>query len=148
MSFTNTSPCVFPTRSSEQALGSNPISCVAPAQHGDNFALDMATSTVAFGKVASNFMYFSNLVFRWKLPTQKAKKRFQKTGVRIAAEFRPVSLAKFYTKVEGCYRWAVTKVCFFKNKRYKMIYVFRHRSCDDGRTVLRLAGRNAGRQRV
>jgi len=51
LSFTNTSPCVFPTRSSEQALGSNPISCVAPALHGDTFALDMATSTVAFGKV-------------------------------------------------------------------------------------------------
>ncbi|KAI6240212.1 hypothetical protein M3Y99_00478400 [Aphelenchoides fujianensis] len=51
MSFTNTSPCVFPNRSAEQALGSNPISCVAPALDGDNFALDMATSTVAFGKV-------------------------------------------------------------------------------------------------
>ncbi|KAI6217629.1 hypothetical protein M3Y95_01209600 [Aphelenchoides besseyi] len=51
MSFTNTSPCVYPNRSSEQALGSNPICCVAPAENGDNFALDMATSTVAFGKV-------------------------------------------------------------------------------------------------
>ncbi|KAI6181555.1 hypothetical protein M3Y98_00841500 [Aphelenchoides besseyi] len=46
MSFTNTSPCVYPNRSSEQALGSNPICCVAPAENGDNFALDMATSTV------------------------------------------------------------------------------------------------------
>ncbi|CAD5207061.1 unnamed protein product [Bursaphelenchus okinawaensis] len=51
MSFTNTSPCVYPNRSREQALGSNPICCVAPAKNEDNFALDMASTTVAFGKV-------------------------------------------------------------------------------------------------
>ncbi|CAD5212063.1 unnamed protein product [Bursaphelenchus xylophilus] len=51
MSFTNTSPCVYPNRAKEQALGSNPICCVAPAKNGDNFALDMASTTVAFGKV-------------------------------------------------------------------------------------------------
>ena len=49
--FTNTSPTTFPTRSSQKALGTNPISMVAPAEEGDRFALDMATSTVAFGKI-------------------------------------------------------------------------------------------------
>uniref|UniRef100_A0AC34FW10 Malate dehydrogenase n=1 Tax=Panagrolaimus sp. ES5 TaxID=591445 RepID=A0AC34FW10_9BILA len=49
--FTNTSPTTFPTRSAQKALGTNPISIVAPAEGGDRFALDMATSTVAFGKV-------------------------------------------------------------------------------------------------
>ncbi|KAH7727737.1 Protein F36A2.3 [Aphelenchoides avenae] len=51
MSFTNTSPCVFPNRSSEMGIGSNPISLFAKADGTDEFALDMATSTVAFGKV-------------------------------------------------------------------------------------------------
>lgn len=51
MAFTNTSPCLFPTRSSKKALGSNPISFLAPGENGDSFALDMATSTVAYGKV-------------------------------------------------------------------------------------------------
>jgi LDH2 family malate/lactate/ureidoglycolate dehydrogenase len=50
---TNTSPLVFPTRSAEHALGTNPISCIAPALNGDDFALDMATSAVALGKVSS-----------------------------------------------------------------------------------------------
>uniref|UniRef100_A0AC35GK14 Malate dehydrogenase n=1 Tax=Panagrolaimus sp. PS1159 TaxID=55785 RepID=A0AC35GK14_9BILA len=49
--FTNTSPTTFPTRSSQKALGTNPISIVAPAKGNDRFALDMATSTVAFGKI-------------------------------------------------------------------------------------------------
>ena len=32
-------------------IGTNPISCAAPGIDGDAFVLDMATSTVAFGKV-------------------------------------------------------------------------------------------------
>uniref|UniRef100_A0AC35FWS7 Malate dehydrogenase n=1 Tax=Panagrolaimus sp. PS1159 TaxID=55785 RepID=A0AC35FWS7_9BILA len=48
---TNTSPLVFPTRSSQKALGTNPLACVAPAENGDHFALDMAISTVSLGKV-------------------------------------------------------------------------------------------------
>lgn len=51
MAFTNTSPCVFPTRSSEKSLGSNPICMAAPGKHGDSFFLDMASTTVAYGKV-------------------------------------------------------------------------------------------------
>lgn len=52
MAFTNTSPLMFPNRSAQVGLGTNPISVIAPAQRpGDNFALDMATTTVALGKV-------------------------------------------------------------------------------------------------
>ena len=32
-------------------LGSNPISCAAPGLEEDEFVLDMATTTVAYGKV-------------------------------------------------------------------------------------------------
>ena len=33
-------------------MGTNPIACCAPAADGDSFALDMATSTCALGKVS------------------------------------------------------------------------------------------------
>lgn len=53
MAFTNTSPLMFPNRSAQVGLGTNPISVVAPAERpGDSFALDMATTTVALGKVS------------------------------------------------------------------------------------------------
>uniref|UniRef100_W6NF54 Malate L-lactate dehydrogenase domain containing protein n=3 Tax=Haemonchus contortus TaxID=6289 RepID=W6NF54_HAECO len=51
MAFTNTSPCVFPTNSAEKSLGSNPICLAAPAANGDSFFLDMASTTVAYGKI-------------------------------------------------------------------------------------------------
>ncbi|KAL0967870.1 hypothetical protein UPYG_G00258720 [Umbra pygmaea] len=51
MSFTNTSPLVVPTRAKECTLGTNPISVAAPANNGDSFVLDMATSAVALGKI-------------------------------------------------------------------------------------------------
>ncbi|KAJ8249086.1 hypothetical protein GJAV_G00231030 [Gymnothorax javanicus] len=51
MSFTNTSPLVVPTRAKKCTLGTNPISVAAPANDGDSFVLDMATSAVALGKV-------------------------------------------------------------------------------------------------
>lgn len=51
MSFTNTSPLCFPTRSNTRSLGTNPITVAAPGKDNDNFVLDMATTTVAFGKV-------------------------------------------------------------------------------------------------
>ncbi|XP_033646222.1 uncharacterized oxidoreductase YjmC-like isoform X2 [Asterias rubens] len=56
MSFTNTSPVVVPTRARKPLIGTNPISMAAPAERGDSFVLDMATSTVAFGKVQLNSM--------------------------------------------------------------------------------------------
>ncbi|XP_071494760.1 uncharacterized oxidoreductase YjmC-like [Diadema antillarum] len=54
MSFTNTSPLVVPTRARKPMFGTNPISCGAPAQNGDGYVLDMATSTVALGKIELN----------------------------------------------------------------------------------------------
>eukprot|EP01012_Entosiphon_sulcatum_P008735 TRINITY_DN14791_c0_g1_i1.p1 TRINITY_DN14791_c0_g1~~TRINITY_DN14791_c0_g1_i1.p1 ORF type:complete len:369 (-),score=44.07 TRINITY_DN14791_c0_g1_i1:9-1091(-) len=51
MAFTNTSPVVVPTRSRQPALGTNPISFIAPVHDQPPFALDMATPTVALGKV-------------------------------------------------------------------------------------------------
>ena len=46
LAFTNTSPMVVPTRSKTPGLGTNPISFFA-----NDFNLDMATSTVALGKI-------------------------------------------------------------------------------------------------
>lgn len=51
MSFTNTSPVVYPTRSSHAALGTNPLALGANGTGGDSYLLDMATTTVAIGKV-------------------------------------------------------------------------------------------------
>ncbi|KRZ10462.1 Malate dehydrogenase, partial [Trichinella zimbabwensis] len=51
MSFTNTSPFVLPTHGKQPMYGTNPIAFVAPAEGSDNFALDMATTTVAVGKI-------------------------------------------------------------------------------------------------
>ncbi|KAI3411847.1 hypothetical protein GPALN_001910 [Globodera pallida] len=52
LSFTNTSPIIFPTRSAQIGLGTNPISCCANSRKpGDGFNLDMAASTVALGKI-------------------------------------------------------------------------------------------------
>eukprot|EP00040_Diaphanoeca_grandis_P030500 m.180316 g.180316 ORF g.180316 m.180316 type:complete len:452 (+) comp32017_c0_seq1:265-1620(+) len=54
LSFTNTSPFVVPTRAmpgTGTALGTNAISCAGNAANDDEFVLDMATSSVAVGKV-------------------------------------------------------------------------------------------------
>merc|ERR1711976_104182 len=51
MAFCNTSPLVVPTRARKPTLGTNPISLFAPAKDGDSFELDMATSSVALGKI-------------------------------------------------------------------------------------------------
>lgn len=54
LSFTNTSPLIYPTRSNKRTFGTNPITFAAPGHKNDSFVLDMATSTVAFGKVEIN----------------------------------------------------------------------------------------------
>ncbi|TGZ73286.1 hypothetical protein CRM22_001608 [Opisthorchis felineus] len=52
MAFTNTSPLVYPTRSKQRAMGTNPLTVAAPSSKaGDEFVLDMATSAVALGKI-------------------------------------------------------------------------------------------------
>lgn len=71
---TNASPLVFPTRSSEIGLGTNPIAFVASAQNGDNFALDMANSTVALGKVSTKTtIYLFSFHLQVELATRKGK---------------------------------------------------------------------------
>ena len=53
MAFTSvTSPIVVPTFSRDPYLGTNPIAFAAPARKNKAFSLDMATSTVASGKVS------------------------------------------------------------------------------------------------
>lgn len=50
MSMTNSSALVVPVNGKQKALGTNPIALAAPTT-GDPFCLDMATSTVAVGKI-------------------------------------------------------------------------------------------------
>ncbi|XP_026743737.1 uncharacterized protein LOC113505307 [Trichoplusia ni] len=51
LTFTNSPPVLVPTRSKERALGTNPIAMAAPGTNGDQLGVDLATSTVALGKI-------------------------------------------------------------------------------------------------
>jgi LDH2 family malate/lactate/ureidoglycolate dehydrogenase len=51
ISLTNASPLVAPTRAKAPLIGTNPIAVAAPAGRWGAFCLDMATSTVARGKL-------------------------------------------------------------------------------------------------
>jgi len=51
MAFTNASPLVAPTHSTERLLGTNPIAVAIPALVNKPFVLDMATTTAANGKL-------------------------------------------------------------------------------------------------
>lgn len=51
ISMTNASPLVAPTFSKSKLLGTNPISVAIPALHQPPFIIDMATTTVANGKL-------------------------------------------------------------------------------------------------
>jgi LDH2 family malate/lactate/ureidoglycolate dehydrogenase len=52
LAFTNTRPCGIPTYGRERLLGTNPICAAIPCgEEGRIFMLDMATTTVAHGKV-------------------------------------------------------------------------------------------------
>ena len=53
MSFTNTSPLAYPTRAKKRTFGTNPLTLAAPGKDDDSFVLDMATTTVALGKVTA-----------------------------------------------------------------------------------------------
>jgi LDH2 family malate/lactate/ureidoglycolate dehydrogenase len=57
LSMTNAGPAVVPTHGREAMLGTNPLSFAAPAGRHFPFVLDMATSTVAIGKL--------NIALRW-----------------------------------------------------------------------------------
>jgi len=51
MSFCNTRACANPTFGRERILGTNPVSFAIPSAGKTNFMLDMATTTVAHGKI-------------------------------------------------------------------------------------------------
>ncbi|KAJ0069609.1 hypothetical protein NL108_011109, partial [Boleophthalmus pectinirostris] len=70
MSFTNTSPLVVPTRAKECTLGTNPISVAAPANDGDSFVLDMATSAVALGKIELHHRRGDEIPIGWGQDSQ------------------------------------------------------------------------------
>ena len=60
ISLTNSGPAVVPTYGRQAMLGTNPISVAAPAGAECPFVLDMATSTVAIGKLS--------VALRWGKP--------------------------------------------------------------------------------
>ena len=60
LSLTNSGPAVVPTYGRQAMLGTNPISLAAPAGRHYPFVLDMATSTVAIGKLS--------VALRWGKP--------------------------------------------------------------------------------
>ncbi len=51
MAFTNTRTCGIPTYGRQRLLGTNPIAVAIPEAGGRTFLLDMATTTVAHGKI-------------------------------------------------------------------------------------------------
>ena len=51
MAFTNTRTCAIPTFGRERIFGTNPIAVAIPEVSGRSFMIDMATTTVAHGKV-------------------------------------------------------------------------------------------------
>ena len=66
MAFTNTSaPNVVPTFAANGRLGTNPIAFAAPATRNPPFSLDMATSTVAGGKVRNKAVEKQPLPLGW-----------------------------------------------------------------------------------
>jgi len=70
MAFTNTSPLMVPTRAKKAALGTNPIACAAPANNGDSFVLDMATTAVALGKLELNERKGIQIPLGWGCDTE------------------------------------------------------------------------------
>lgn len=65
-SATNSSPLMVPTRSTQAALGTNPLSIGMRAQN-DEFVLDMATSAVALGKIEVAFNKEQDIPRGWAL---------------------------------------------------------------------------------
>jgi len=51
VTMTNTSPLVAPTRGRTKLLGTNPIAVAAPAGRHERLVLDMATSTITWGRL-------------------------------------------------------------------------------------------------
>uniref|UniRef100_A0A0B7AHT4 Malate dehydrogenase n=1 Tax=Arion vulgaris TaxID=1028688 RepID=A0A0B7AHT4_9EUPU len=65
MAFCNTSPNMIPTRSKTRVLGTNPISVAAKGNNNEDFVLDMATTSVAQGKVEIKHRLGKDLPVGW-----------------------------------------------------------------------------------
>ncbi|CAL1542127.1 unnamed protein product [Lymnaea stagnalis] len=65
MAFCNTSPNMIHTRSKMRTLGTNPISVAAKGNNNEEFVLDMATTTVAQGKVEIKHRLSQSLPEGW-----------------------------------------------------------------------------------
>ncbi len=60
-------PSVVPTRSAQAMFGTNPIAFAAPAKRNPPFVLDMATSTVAIGKLTIAWLNEKPIPVGWAL---------------------------------------------------------------------------------
>lgn len=67
VSLTNTSPLVSPIGGAEPLLGTNPISIAIPARRHPDLVLDMATSTVAKGKISLALKEHTSIPLGWAL---------------------------------------------------------------------------------
>jgi LDH2 family malate/lactate/ureidoglycolate dehydrogenase len=70
ISLTNSGPAVVPTYGRQAMLGTNPISMAAPAGGECPFVLDMATSTVAIGKLSVALRWGKPIPPGWALDRQ------------------------------------------------------------------------------
>jgi LDH2 family malate/lactate/ureidoglycolate dehydrogenase len=77
-------PVVVPTFGIRAMFGTNPIAFAAPAARNQPFLLDMATSTVALGKIMAAWRNGDDLLNGWALD----KKGRPITNARIAANHR------------------------------------------------------------
>jgi LDH2 family malate/lactate/ureidoglycolate dehydrogenase len=82
LSLTNSGPAVVPTYGRQAMLGTNPISFAAPSDRETPFVLDMATSTVAIGKLSVALRWGKQIPAGWALddagqPTTDAAVAYQ-----------------------------------------------------------------------
>jgi LDH2 family malate/lactate/ureidoglycolate dehydrogenase len=70
LSLTNSGPLVVPTHGRQAMLGTNPISFAAPANREYPFVLDMATSTVALGKLSVALRWGKPIPAGWALDAE------------------------------------------------------------------------------
>jgi L-2-hydroxycarboxylate dehydrogenase (NAD+) len=70
LSLTNSGPAVVPTYGRQPMLGTNPISLAAPANREYPFVLDMATSTVAIGKLSVALRWGKPIPPGWALDSE------------------------------------------------------------------------------
>eukprot|EP01083_Nonionella_stella_P008144 23510_1 len=70
LSMTNTSPVVTPTFGLQRMLGTNPIAMAFPGNKDEPIVVDMATSTVTFGKIEEARRKREQIPNGWAIDTQ------------------------------------------------------------------------------